>query len=80
MEDEKIDLPLLNRDHNVTAPLTMPSCYAVFQEVWEASAKEYSQRAAEEVASESALDGTMTDLPPSISDALQDAVSKVENE
>jgi hypothetical protein len=80
MEDEGIDVPLLSRDFNMDAPVSMPVCYEIFRKVWEASAIEYEQRSADEAASESAEDGTSADLPSSISSALDDAVAKVENE
>jgi hypothetical protein len=80
MDDEKIDTPLLHRDSSVGAPLAMPTCYETFREVWEASAIEYEQRSADEVASETAEDGTSADLPASIGEALDNAVSKAENE
>jgi len=80
MDDEKIDIPLLNRDASINAPLTTPISYELFKKVWEASAIEYEQRSVDELASETAEDGTSADLPPSISDALDSTVSKVENE
>lgn len=80
MEDEKIDFPLLNRDANIGAPFTMPASYEAFKKVWEASATESEQRAADEFASETALDGTSADLPSAISDALDDTIAKAEPE
>jgi hypothetical protein len=78
MEDEKIDPPMLNRDASISEALDMPPNYLAFKERWEASAKEYEKRSAEEIASETAEDGTVQDLPSAIGDALDDTVSKIE--